>query len=365
MNLKVALVELGGSHQECLYTQIRFLKAVPGVRLTLVCDDSLQGAINHFDSIDQVVIVPLKKGIFQWQSLASLWKICKQEAFDKIIFNTAQGKIIKRFLKFPFPKSTIFYGTLHDIKKLENSHTQRIISRKVKNYFLLHHYLGKQVRQENYSSLRFAVYYPVIFPQFASKNTLKSKDELWICVPGQVENKRRDYPGLFQSIEKQGLSPRIKILLLGRCAHQSGDGAFVKNEIKRLAIDSHVQLYDEFIGTELYHQIVAQCDYILPLIHPQTASVALYEHQITGAFNLAVGYQLPLLLEKEFVRDYFSDFETVIYQKENLASCLNSLEAIPSKRKYQQQLWSFQVLQKNYLDFLNISIPENSGSEVV
>lgn len=72
-----------------------------------------------------------------------------------------------------------------------------------------------------------------------------------------------------------------------------------------------------------------------------------------------------MLLEKEFARDYFSNFETVIYQKENLASCLNSLEAIPSKRKYQQQLWSFQVLQKNYLDFLNISVPENSGSEVV
>ena len=45
-----------------------------------------------------------------------------------------------------------------------------------------------------------------------------------------------------------------------------------ENEIKRLAIDSHVQLYDEFIGTELYHQIVAQCDYILP-IHSQTTSV--------------------------------------------------------------------------------------------
>lgn len=365
MNLKVALIELGGSHHECLYTQIKFLKSVPGVRLTLICDDSLQGAINHFDSIDQVVIVSLKKGVFQWQSFANVWKICKQESFDKIIFNTAQGKIIKRFLRFPFPKSTVFYGTLHDIKKLKKSHTQRFISRKVKKYFLLHHYLEKKVRQEQYDQLQFAVYYPVLFPQFAPKNTPKSKGEVWICVPGQVENKRRDYSGLFQSIEKQGLSHRVKILLLGRCAHQSGDGTFVKNEIKRLSLESHIQLYDEFIDTELYHQVVAQCDYILPLIHPQTASMELYEHQITGAFNLAVGYQLPLLLEKDFARDHFTDFETVIYKKTNLASCLNTLEAISTKGKYQQQQWSFKVLQKNYLDFLDIPTPDNPESGVV
>ena len=56
---KIALVEMGGSHDECLYAQIRYLKA-DGHHVTLICNSSLKSNVEYFDGLDAVHYIELR-----------------------------------------------------------------------------------------------------------------------------------------------------------------------------------------------------------------------------------------------------------------------------------------------------------------
>lgn len=350
---RIALVEMGGSHDECLYAQVRYLKSA-GHHVELICNSSLKSNVDYFDGLDRVHFIELRSGLKQWIDLRIIRKILVKGKFDRIVFNTAQGNVLKNLFLLPKPKNAKRFGVIHNLRKLENSHSQKVITRNLEGYFVLNNYLIDQVKEEIKQQVNLYPLYTVFYPNYPSREQEKKEGEIWICIPGQVERSRRDYDSLFASIAESGIQPYIKLLFLGRCEHADGDGAYVKQRVKELGIEKNVVLWDAFIETDEFYGILKQSDYILPLIHPKHESYALYEYQISGSFNLAFGFKKPLLMETSF--SSYDDFKntSTFYSTDHLMQVVNQLGGNETTNFYSSEKWDFDRLQEAFLRALKV-----------
>ncbi len=353
--MKIAIIEVGGSHDECIYSQIKIIKSLEGVHLTLICNNSLKENVQYFDLVDKKVFFQLRSGYKQWVDVYKLWRFCQKEGFDKIIFNTAHGSPVSRLLLFPFNKQTKFYGVLHQPKKVITSYTQKKISKKVAHYFILDEYLEKVVENGGKNKFSVSVFYPVFFNDYPQLEVKKNEGEVWIGVPGGVDLKRRDYKTLFESIKKYGINSNIRILLLGGFSQIPGSSIYLKKQLSELKVKDNFLIWEKFVPVETFHSMVKSCDYILPLIHDDHLSGSLYKNQISGAYNIAVAYKKPLLVEKTFGDKFLFDYNPITYRRESLMETINQLDENKSTNHYEHPKWSFEFQKKSYLNAIGIT----------
>lgn len=354
--MRVALIELGGSHDECLYSQVRFLRE-RGVKLTLIVSANLENAISLYGELEQVYLVDIlnKRGLTQWKIVFQLWQYIQENQFDKVVFNTAHGNVLRKLMLFPFDKKIIFAGIAHNTKKLISSGSQRLISRKVKRYYLLSQGLLDNLPQDVRNQYQFSVFYPIYFPTFKEIPVHKKEGDIWICIPGQVQFKRRDYKTLLGLLEKEKLDNRIKFVLLGRATHSEyNDGEYVKNKVKELGLSARFLFWDDFIDYDTFHSYLKASDFVLPLAHPSSDEYeAYFKYKISGSFNLAYAYNKPLLMENTFKTvSEFTDDNSVFYAKEALVSILNQLVEKDGKCSYTDEKWQFSYQQEAYWKLL-------------
>lgn len=345
--MKIALVELGGSHDECLYSQVKILRTIPDCHVTLICTEDLLPNVQGFDGLDHIECVSIERGLKKWKAIYKLAKYCRRENFSRIIFNTAQGKPVKNLLRFSLGKQTKCYGIIHDINKLKGSLSQKSITRKIERYFILNEYLKNQIP----AHIPHATFYPIFFPSYSYEKVSKAKDDIWICIPGQVELKRRDYAALFNSIRAVGIAKHIKFLLLGRYGHAHGDGDYVLEQIADLGLEDNMMIWESFVPVCTFHSMLYNSDYVMPLIHQGDESGDLYENQISGAFNLALGYKKPMIVEESLV-DKFED--AIAYKKSELMQVVNQLTATDNGSFYTDSKWSFDSLKEEFLHALDM-----------
>lgn len=350
--MKIAIIEIGSSHDECLYSQIKILKSCSEIHLTLICNKSLEENTKYYTDVDKNIFVTIRKGYKQWLDIYKLWNICKKNNFDKVIFNTAQGKVISKLCRFPFNKSTKFYGILHDTRKIISSHNQKYISKKLDHYFVLSEYLKNKIK----NNTSFSILYPIYFPDYDFQEVNKNEDEIWICIPGQVELKRRDYKTLFDSIDNYGINKKIKFLLLGRCEHKYGDGSYIKQRISDLSIKENFLIWDNFIPVSTFYSMIKNSDYIMPLIHDNNISGDLYNTQISGAYNLAIAYKKPILAEKIITEKIIKEYNPNTYEKEYLMKTINKLNTCNENNLYTEKKWNFDYQRKIYLESIGIDL---------
>lgn len=354
--LKIVLIELNRSHDECLYSQVKFIKdAKQDTHLTLVCNKALEPRVKHFDGVDHFEYVQFRPGLKEWIDLFRFSRWLKKRRFDKIIFNTAQGRLIKNLFAFLRKRKPPIYGTLHRISKLDKSSGQKVISSKITSYFVLADYLKDSLDQTVVEKYNITAFYPIFFPTKNIEPIKKSGDEAWICIPGAVEYKRRDYESLIDGIRTHGLVPKVKFILLGGSGHSHGSGGELKTELSSLGVIDQFAIWDDFVDQETYDKYFPACDYVLPLIHENHRSAKLYKMQITGGFNLAIAHGKPLLLEKAF-HDFsnFGDQNVIPYASGELIPTINSLES-HSTQPFTEKRWSFEFQSKQYLKGLEIN----------
>jgi len=357
-NKKAALLEIHGTHEECVYSQLLFLKN-GGFDTTFIYEASLKDKIKNMNVGNAEIAFDIrnKKGWAYWKTLWAIRNYIIQNNLETVIFNTAHGNLIRDFSLLPFPKKFSFFGTLHGLNKLKGSVTQNIITRKIKHYFLLNDYLKQNVTNLPHDSrLKFESFYPIYFPNFENQpNIEKPQNQCWIGIPGQVEYKRRDYETLIKAFATLEQKPNIKFIFLGNEKHASGNG----KELKALIQQHHVEAYCQFTGYldyPEYHAFLKQCDIIAPLIHPGNDGYEKYLiYQITGGYNLAFAYQKPLMMLNEFER--YEDFKenAIFYSLDNLAAVLQTLQLAIldiQPRLYQQKKWQLKVQTTRYISFL-------------
>lgn len=359
--MKAAILEIDGSHDECLHSQVLFLKQ-GGYRVTLICSSDLKVQVREIPADEKIYIdIRNRKGLSRWSSLLALRSILVKGEFDKIIFNSAHGSTIRDFCLLPFSGKARFFGTMHGINKLKGSIGQQLIGRRIKNYFVLNDYLLDNLKSFPLNGKKFTSYYPIFFPDFEDKPLVtKPTNELWVCIPGQVEYKRRDYESLVKAIAESKNTGHLRFLCLGRSDHAHGNGPELKALVKAHGLTKQFVFWDGFVDNPTFHAWLAASDVVMPLIHPGNDGFEKYLHfQISGAYNLAFAYKKPLLMLQEF--EWYEDFKynAVFYKIDTLAWVLGQLPELLKEKQhrcYQNSKYTFDNQAEAYLRYIGTSL---------
>ena len=354
----VALVELNNSHSECIYSQVLFLNGeVKNIHLILhpgleqLTDYKIKGLKRFF-------ISPLNSISNRIRSYLQIRKYILANEIDTIIFNTTTGRFVRELLFF-LPKGKNYVGSIHDGRKLVNSSTQKAISRKVKKYFTLNDYVTDYLVRNKITNIKFQSYYPIFFPEIETEKLDKNDSEFWIIIPGKVEQKRRNYFSLIETLSGTNLPSQIKFILLGPSKHFNGDGEVLTQAINNAGLNNNFIIFDNFLSDKVYYSYLKNADMIMPLVEPGNEFYETYKYsQITGAYNIAFGFKIPLLYHEDL--SVIGDLKKfgIAYKKESLVKLLQELyedranikaliESIGSEHKFSE---SYQ--RKSYLDFI-------------
>jgi hypothetical protein len=346
---KIALIELGTSHDECLYAQVAYLKSRPRCSIRIYCSPKIAERIAPWADDNEVEILKQK---LRWKDFYRLYKSISKGRFNTVIFNTGQGPHIRKLLLFPFSKSINFIASIHNINRLETSRSQKAISRKVNKYLVLNDYLLKALAEKNFPKLRFNSYYPILYPSYPEVEIAKPPHEIWIVIPGQVENQRRDYPSLLKNLAEQKPPKHIRFILLGASEHSHGDGKLLKEQIQQAGLSVNFKLWPGFIAMNEFYTYLKMADFIMPLIHSNHSSGQTYRSQVSGSYNLAFAFKKCLLMDKAYreIEDFKDSAE--FYDPDNLLEFIKALKPHDKQDLYQNQKWSFYYQSLKFWAFI-------------
>jgi hypothetical protein len=355
----VALLELGGSHAECLHTQIHYL-ALSGYKVHLICDTRTWSQIEEKHLITNSQVHTIRKGVFH--QLALLFKIhryIRKRRISHLVFNTTEIKIIRNLFLIPFPEKLNLTGILHNAIKLSGRGMRNIIGKRMSKFFLLSEYLRE--KYQPLTDFRLATFYPVYFPSLTVCPIEKPSDEFWIAIPGGVVAERRDYVGLLTALLKEILHPKIKLFMLGHHCYGSFpeiDELMMQTRSKGIPIVN----FTTFVEYEKFHGYIVQCDLIMPLIHPgkDNKNEFYQDARISGSFNLSFAYKIPLLVEESMQKWTDLQGASFYYKAENIVQAINSFaEQKPAVEQMRETMakdcrWKVEHLMQQYLDFIEL-----------
>lgn len=318
MKIKVAIIEIGGSHDECILTQVNGLKE-KGCHLVFCGTTAVfqRNSLfqNLFDEFYEVKLTGGKKADFKEMRKLNKW--LKKQAVNKVICNTAQGGHIRNLTLISLFNSIKYHGILHTIKKIPNSFTQKIISLKIKNYFVLNDTLLEKIPPQK--KLTINSFYPLDYPDLSES---VDKNKKWfVTIIGGVENRRKDLKGFIDFASK--VSEDIQFIFLGKSDFKKEEVIEFKNEIYAQNLEHKILLFDHFVSEATFDAYLKKTDLILPLVHPNTPSADEYfNRQISGAINIAFSYKIPMLIHKEY--QSWEDFQTgcLFYDMQTMNSTL-------------------------------------------
>jgi hypothetical protein len=293
---KIALVEFGGSHDECLLSQMVALKQ-RGCSITFVSTKAMYERNPFFeDYCNDVHFVSLTgAALGDFKAMRDLNHFFRSQGIQKVILNTAQGGHVRN-LCLTSSKNVEFIGIIHTLKKFQGSFTQRIIDLKIRKYFVLNDFFLSKIKTKRGQSVES--FYPLRFLHF-DKKIEKPKEEIWITIIGGVENRRKDLIGSLDLMLKT--PPHCKFIFLGKSDPSSKDRQQLDLILKGSVLENRVLLFDQFVSAEDFDAYLNQTDIIWPMVHPNTPSADEYfRNQISGAINVSFSYKIPLL-----IHDYY------------------------------------------------------------
>jgi len=352
-NQRVALIEFGGSHDECLLTQMEALQTA-GVEIMLVTNQLIWDRNPHLQRFCSEVyfIEPKGKAIGDFLLLRKLVKFLKVQGVTKAVFNTAQGGHVRN-LAFLLPKSIECYGIIHTIRKFQGSSTQKVINRAVKKYLVLSDDLLKRITPV--PGITVSSFYPVAFPHCMIVPD-KPEGTFRITITGGVENRRKDLHRAVEFIEKT--PENIRFVFLGKTDIHHPDAKQFLEQIREKQLESRITYYTEFTDHTTFDAVLKQTDLLLPLIHPGTPSAEQYiSNQISGAFTIAFGYKIPLLIHEAYSSEEDLKLSAYFYKEETFPAALQvalaQREALSEKISSVEK-WKQEFQEQNYLRFLGL-----------
>jgi hypothetical protein len=325
MEKKVIIVEFYNSHTEVLYSSIEFFsKSGYTIHLWLNESQNFNRELTPFVNVNyHKSNSHLSRILF----IVNLIKYILINKIDKVFINTADGLQVRNFCMISVPFNYEISGILHLAERLISSTTQKIISWKLKKYFILSHYILKNVEALNISGLKFGVFYPLSV-NYKMKGLKKSGNSIVVSIPGEISPYRKSYFKLLEILEnsKSHIPENLMFELLGTVRIKEGEE--VINRINKYGLNDFFILYDEFIPDNKYYERCELSDIIMPLILPDVDNFENYlKFQITGAYDIAYGFKKPLLLHSIF--QSIDDFNgiAVFFNENNLIDVLKNISS--------------------------------------
>ncbi len=336
---KVVVAEFGTSHTELLYSHYQMLQA---------SDYEVIGFFN--ESIKAQIPACYQENYF-FSEKEAIWRVCfrllrfmRANKVKLLIDNTAHSNYL-RFLSlwtYFLGASFKIVGVCHFFQNLSQSKSQKLISLKVKKYWVLNS-LFLEGSSKLLKGLNIVPWYPIAEDKsLAVTGINKPQDSLWVAIPGALIYSRRDYDFLLKVLIEEGESlsdKNIRFLLLGNIHTQ--DGAHLLAQIRQYALEGYFMYFDTYLSEDLMSAYLQASDCVLPLLHPSQVSAhqEYLNHKISGAYNLAFKHQKVLLMEQAFAN--FEDFQNyaLLYELTNFGKLLKSLSLDKNLLLAQQSLY--------------------------
>ncbi len=290
---RAALIEITGSHDECLYSHVAMLRAA-GYAVRVVLREDVRGKQGDLGDVEAVDYVPFAAGGWRtWRDALHLRRLLAQQKVDLVVFNTAEGRRVRNFCLLP-GRMPPRLGVLHNGHKLGASFTQRCIERRVRDYLVLSEFIAKQAPRRR--GVRVTPFYPIYFPAVPH---VPRRAAFSVVVPGRIDFRRRDYELLLTVAAAGDLPSDLHFVLLGDGS--SRDGAVLRERLQRLGVAQRFTVFDHFVDQSILLGETAAADLVLPLLTPRMQEHPQYlTGKISGAYNLAYGLAVPMLLHESF-----------------------------------------------------------------
>ena len=303
--MKVAIVEVGGSHVETIYTIIHLLQ-LKGCEVSLVINQKLLPLIYDRSGIKNIKTVPddLSKLSVQLREFGKLRSFLKKEEIETVFIGTTEIKPV-RTLVFFLPVKNII-GIVHHTRKLEKGSTfKNILSLRMRKFMVLGDYLLKELKP--LSKYKVVSLDAVYFPPVKELKVIKPVHEFWVVIPGMVHSDRRDYLPLIEILSKSNLRKELKIIFLGNLPREEKEIRQALNTW--IEAPSHVVTFDEYLDYDVFHSYLSQADLVLPLIKME-GDRFYNDSRTSGSLNLGLGYQKPFLLPSTYNNNTIAPFST-------------------------------------------------------
>lgn len=351
---KAALIEFNAYHDECLYSQIRFLHSA-GYALTLVLSSQIRDRATEYLEIPKDVITfthSHQKNFFsRIYFICKLKRELKRRGIKTVIFNTASSRLEVILLSFLLKKRVSLFGTLHNLKKVNHSFSQKLINKYIKNYFVLNDFLEDSIEIED-KSIRLKSFYPIFFPNYKKITIKKPAEDIWISIPGKLDFGRRDYYLIVEALQKLQSKSNLKILILGSTNSNNPKSREFIEFIQKNDFQENFMTFDSFLDNDAFHQYLKKSDYILIPLSVIGDNYA--KHKIMGCYNQAFGYQKTLI--SPIGLNHIPDLEnqSILYDgAKGLSKVLEQIsQGKGEKKEYLESKWSFEVQKNNYISFL-------------
>lgn len=350
MSKNFCIIELYKGHSECIYSQYIYLKN-RNLKVFLISEEKAYSKLPELEFDD--IYLFKSKGIFHWlKTLFEIKKFLKKNKISTCIINTAENNKVRDLLLFT--KNISFFGIIHHIKKLDNSFTQKIITKKIRGYFTLNDYLTNNIRGKIDSAKKIDTLYSIFYPATDNMISLKPDNEIWIGIPGNIELKRRNYLDLIDAVKNAGLK-KTKFLFLGK--PNENDIKTIEEKIIAHNIENRFIWFNSYLENNLFLSYINNCDFIMPLIHHELREEYI-NNRISGSFNLGFGLKKPFLIEEKFKEiEDFNAF-SIFYSHTNLKNILKQIDSGEALNdKFERQLgnyskFDFNRLKIKYLDMI-------------
>ena len=354
--MKIVLIEFNSYHHECIYSQVRFLKE-EGANVTLIISPKAKSKISSYiDIIDNVYYYDKKASYFflkKFFILINLYRFIASQKFDKVIFNTASSSktliFITMLLRFTGVECM---GTIHNLRKMSSSFSQKLIYLNIKKYFVINDFLLNSAKISD-PKARLSSYYPIFYPNYKSVNLNKPKGEKWICIPGEVNFKRRDYTILIESLIKSEYKNNLKFIILGKLSAVPKDSEVFLKLVKESGLENHFITFDTFVENDLFFSYLKAADYILANLQLNDDSYMKYK--VSGVLNLALGFKKLLIIPSAL--NIIKDLSENTFMYETSSELSQIFDTI--SKNYEEPTYifnkkmDFDNQRKKYIDFIN------------
>lgn len=354
-----SIIEFSNAHSDIIYAEILFLSRY---------SDNISLWINkktHLETKYLTKYARIHKEDFN--SLKDRNKFykdfkadCAENDIKHILLNTAQGAFAREFaLKFLFKDYNVT-GLLHEAYRFKESFTQKLISLKVRKYFVLNDYIIDYIKRNKINKNCVSTY-PVFLPEelLADLKIEPIKQKIKICVPGEVNLKRKDYNFLVDLIikHKDDFENKVEIQFLGKPFEEKDRE--VLNKITKAGAEKIFKTYTSHLSEIEYLESIYNCDIIMPMIHPQNEDFKYYkDSKITGAYISVFTFKKPLLLHSSL--SDIADFRDIsfFYNENNFVEVLTSIlyrrDLIKEKSENHKLLTKldFNYQAKKFYDFM-------------
>ncbi|MBS9461558.1 hypothetical protein KIM67_03990 [Flagellimonas sp. 389] len=352
---KVALIEFNAYHDECIYSQIKFLKESQYLITLIVSPQILERSNEYLHLVEKSVVYDGKSTKNILERINKIFKLSEYLSKNKVetvVFNTASSRLEVIVLSNLLKGKANLFGILHNLKKVNDSLSQKLINRAIKKFFVLNDFLLDSIDLKN-QSIELGSFYPIFFPEYTTSSISKPKKEIWINVPGKLDFNRRDYDILTDALLQIKPVENIKILILGKTNGSEEKNKQFLEKIKSNGVRDNFILFDSFIENALFHEYISKSDYVLlPLKH---VGENYSKYKIMGSYNLAFAYRKNLISPKGLSHIEDFNLHAVFYNDVGeLAKVLKNIckNSEKYKQPYDGEKWNFEAQKNKYINFL-------------